>query len=85
MSDSFPIAWHEECLRNQRIHYANKLAEFERDKRHLERMAAEIANYDSQITRAKRIGKESFDRERFKSDIELLYPAQQQGGAGAVS
>lgn len=72
MSKAQTVEWHEKSLQSMRAYYAERLAAFEREKARVEAFAAEIEKYNSQITRAKRIGKTSFDSERFKSDIELL-------------
>lgn len=60
-----PIEWHEECLRNQREHYNNMLSYVLREQERLRRAEADILTYEEQIARAKREGRDGFDRERF--------------------
>ena len=61
----FPIAWHEECLKNnQETHERDRqgiAAEMDR----LDKRLREILIYQQQIKQAKEEGKANFDRDRF--------------------
>ena len=60
-----PMAWHEECLRNQRTHYERELARLKVMQDELERTRVDINIYEYQIAKAKEQGKDGFDREKF--------------------
>ena len=67
------VEWHEDCLKNLRYYLKNLRyshervkKEFDRIKGDLERMEKEILFKSYQINEAKRIGKTSFDRDKFK-------------------
>ena len=60
-----PIAWHEECLRNQRLYAEECRKEAVRaaDKQDEAEIACEV--YEKQIAKAKAEGRDGFDREKF--------------------
>ncbi len=60
-----PVKWHEECLVNMRKSLQRDRDAFERMRARLEREESEVSLYESQVDRAKREGRESFDSERF--------------------
>jgi hypothetical protein len=60
-----PIAWHEECLNNQRHSYERRLVELDRLQGEVERFRIAVTIYEQQIAEAKRRGMEGFDRDRF--------------------
>lgn len=62
--NKFPIAWHEECLNNQRHSYERRLLELDRLQRDVDRLRIEVTIYEHQIAEAKARGLESFDRDR---------------------
>jgi hypothetical protein len=72
MSNVRPVEWHEECLANSKLHEMAVRSDFEQLRASYERNITKISqhniDYASQIARAKRIGKKSFDRERFKKE-----------------
>lgn len=59
------IAWHRECLENQRRHYAGLLEQIERLKMDYARSQRDINAYDAQIIKAELKRLTEFDRERF--------------------
>lgn len=61
----FPIAWHKQCLENQRRHSADLLVQIERLEMDYARSQQEINAYDAKIIRAETMGLAEFDRERF--------------------
>lgn len=65
MRNTCTIAWHQECLTNQRASTARK-------RKQLEELQAEITSnerdsdiYQTQIDKAILAGKESFDRDKY--------------------
>lgn len=62
------IEWHEKCLKNQK-NYVKRCAE-ELRVAHAKYLGAleECKKYERQIERAKKLGKDGFDSERFKDE-----------------
>lgn len=67
--NTFPLSWHEECLRNMK---ASLLREEKRLREYVDSQIASIENLrkdietsELQIARAKKEGKTEFDRERY--------------------
>lgn len=61
----FSIAWHETGLANRRLSLKKYEEELSRIIQTIRRCEAEIAHAESQISRAKALGKTEFDPERF--------------------
>lgn len=61
----FPIAWHEDCLRNYRDSLKRDREALERQVAHVARRSEEVSAYEQQIAQAKAAGKDSFDRNKF--------------------
>jgi len=61
------IDWHEECLTNQVAYLSIQRRELQDLQIRVNILVAECDRYNRQIARAKREGKESFDRERYLS------------------
>ena len=59
------IAWHEECLENQRASLARYQADARRAVAEAERCYKSIMEYEAKITAAKAKGMDGFDPERF--------------------
>ena len=59
------IEWHEECLRNSIESHKQRLKELERAVEAERRCREENEHHAKQIERAKRLGKKSFDSEKF--------------------
>ena len=62
------IKWHEDCLKNRK-------ASLERDKKEYQiaqtkyfETLKSVEKYERQIERAKKLGKDEFDEERFKDE-----------------
>jgi len=62
----FPIAWHEECLRNQLASLQRERESVERAVAALDRHAQDVEHYARQIDTAKAMKKDGFDREKFQ-------------------
>lgn len=62
---AFPIAWHEECLKNFKCSLERKKQQLADLTKDVARMESEAAFSESQIARAKALKKDSFDAERF--------------------
>ena len=61
----FSIAWHEQCLANSRETYERSRHEVDGAVARLERDRIRIEMYEHQIKRAKELGKDGFDSEKF--------------------
>ena len=61
----FPIAWHEECLENDKAHLARKEAGLVRIQKEVEELHTQLAAYASQIEEAVRRGITEFGCDRF--------------------
>ena len=59
------IAWHKECLNNQRNYYNKLLEEARRVIEQANQNMKAIQRLSDQIAEAERLGKYSFDPERF--------------------
>jgi hypothetical protein len=55
---SYPVSFHEECLKNRKDNYVTRAAE-------LERARQDIAILEAQIARAKAEGKTAFNSDRY--------------------
>lgn len=65
---SFSIQWHEEGLRNQTLYHQQLINAMNRAIECVNRSQERIDYKTRQIARAKKLGKTSFDPERFKAD-----------------
>ncbi len=63
-----PIKWHEECLANGENWLAQLELQHKAATRKLEKSRAALQQLKSQIARAKRLGKDGFDEERFQPE-----------------
>ena len=63
-----PIKWHEECLANQEIWLAHLELQHKAATRKLEESRAAVQKLRSQIARAKRLGKDGFDPDKFQPE-----------------
>lgn len=64
---SHPIEWHEDCLKNMKLSYEEKLAYIRNRVADADRLSADIDDLSKKIERAKNSKKTSFDREKFKA------------------
>lgn len=62
------IEWHEECLKNRKSTVKRLLEELHKAHAEYFKALAECEKYERQINRAKRLGKDGFDAERFKDE-----------------
>lgn len=62
------IEWHEECLKNLRHSVVDNLKEMLEAHARYFTSFKELQRYERQIKRAKKLGKDGFDRERFKDE-----------------
>ena len=62
------IEWHEKCLKNQKASVEQLLKEMHEIHAKYFKELAECQKYERQIERAKKLGKDGFDRERFKGE-----------------
>jgi hypothetical protein len=62
---AFPISWHEDCLRNSKLYLEREREKLAAMQAQVEAIAKGIAFRESQIARAKELGKDSYDEERF--------------------
>lgn len=72
----FSIGWHEACLESHKLSHENLVRKANDAAAAVVRSQQRIDEYQRKIARAKRLGKTSFDPDRFKAD-----PAQPTGGA----
>ena len=63
-----PIKWHEECLANKENWLAHLELQHKAETRKLEESRAALQKLRLQIARAKRLGKDGFDEERFQPE-----------------
>ena len=59
------IEWHEDCLKNQKKHYAREDKLLRLDIARLNKLENDIQDYVDKINRAKDEGKAIFDSERY--------------------
>jgi len=59
------IKWHEECLNAEKQSLQRQIELVDREKRTEERYRKDVERYEAQIARAKKLGKDGFDSERF--------------------
>ena len=63
-----PIEWHEEGLAHWERHIAEGEEELQRLAKRLTKSRQDAERLRSQIARAKRLGKDGFDEERFQPE-----------------
>jgi len=63
---SMSIEWHENCLKNQKTYVERCAEELKVAQAKYLRAFEEYKKYERQIERAKKLGKDRFDSERFK-------------------
>ena len=68
----FPIAWHENCLRNQAASLLRIKGEQDRTAREFEKALAAHKHYAAQIERAKKLKKDGFDSYLFMKKIPTI-------------
>jgi hypothetical protein len=61
-----PIQWHIDCLKGWRESLERKKQEVDNARKELERMQGKLLIYAMQIDRAKKLGKDGFDEDKFK-------------------
>lgn len=71
----FPIAWHEECLKNMAESYERDVAALKRQQSYVEERRLAVTAYRFQIAQAKADKKDGFDREKY------LKPKPSRGAA----
>lgn len=59
------IEWHERCLKNMKSYMEHLSDEIQRLDIKLLKSMEEYETYNGQIEQAKKLGKKSFDRDRF--------------------
>ena len=62
------IEWHEECLKNRKISLERLKKEYQTAQATYLRTLEDVKKYERQIERAKKLGKDGFDEERFKDE-----------------
>ncbi len=65
---SMPVEWHEQCWQNRRETHRRLVDQLNELAERVQRSAQENAVYRKQIDRAKKLGKKSFDDERFRAE-----------------
>jgi len=65
---SMPIEWHKECQKNAEASHQRLLDELERMQDRVNQSAADLMRRSQQIVRAERLGKKSFDIDKFKPE-----------------
>ena len=65
MSNKMPLRWHKECLENMKKSAERAAIAAAQAKAEAERLAANVALYESQIVAAEEAGKDGFDRDRW--------------------
>lgn len=68
MSNKMSIEWHEECLKNRKSSVKRLLDTLLEAHARYFTALAECQKYERQIERAKKLGKDGFDSERFKDE-----------------
>lgn len=66
MKKAMSIAWHENCLKNQTRYLKEETDSLTVLKKHVETISKRVELYSFQISEAKKLGKESFDSNRFR-------------------
>ena len=59
------IKWHEDCLNAQKQSLLSQIELVDREKRTEERYRRDMDKLEAQIIRAKKLGKDGFDSEKF--------------------
>lgn len=62
---AFPIAWHEECLENMRWYHEGTVRALNQAVEAERRSRESFERYQQQIELAKKLGKKSFDSDKF--------------------
>lgn len=62
------IEWHEKCLKNQKVYVKRCAEELREAQAKYLKALEESKKYERQIERAKKLGKDGFDSERFKDE-----------------
>lgn len=75
-----PIAWHEECLHNQKAHVFREAELLEKQAAALAKTREDTYAYARQILRAKEDGLEEFDRERYLKKRKASSSSAANGG-----
>ena len=68
------IEWHKECLKNQVATAQEQVERIKQLRKENDRLVSNIFEYDEQIKRAEKEGKESFDRDSYnkqKKKVEV--------------
>jgi len=66
----FPIAWHENCLRNQAASLLRRKGELDRATREFGKAMADHKHYAAQLEKAKKLKKDGFDSYLFMKQIK---------------
>lgn len=68
MNNKMSIEWHENCLKNRKSYLERLRKELQvAQAQYLEKFE-EVKKYERKIERAKKLGKDGFDEERFKDE-----------------
>ena len=62
---SFPIAWHKECLANEKFHLEREIHQIHEMQERIDRLKANVEFYERQIVTAEAQGREEFDSNKF--------------------
>lgn len=68
MSNKMSIEWHENCLKNRKSHLERLRKELQVAQANYLEKWEDVKKYERQIERAKKLGKDGFDEERFKDE-----------------
>ena len=62
---AMPVEWHEECQRNAVASHQRLVEELDRLRERVRQSQADLFHRAQQIARAKRLGKKTFDADKF--------------------
>lgn len=62
------IEWHEECLKNRKSSLERYKKEYQIAQAKYFETFISVEKYEKQIERAKKLGKDGFDEERFRNE-----------------
>lgn len=64
------IEWHEDCLKNRKTYLERLLRESQDAQAKYFEALESVKKYERQIERAKKLGKDGFDEDKFKGDVK---------------
>ncbi len=66
-----PIAWHKQCLANQKSYLENEKKRLVSMMNNVERIGDEIRFYEFQIIEAEEHGKDGFDQDKYGRKVSI--------------